>query len=104
YCQARKAACELCPLKKDCNAFAMGKPLLLPLVKLEAKAKNNEHEIHLLRVVVLKKNKLLVYKKAHNEWLSGQYEMPTFIISTTDKKLKQYPYFKNELNQKISFT
>lgn len=94
YCQARKASCELCPLRKDCKAFEMGNPLSLPSLKLESIKKAVEHELHLLRVVVIKKAKLMVYQKAKNEWLSGQYELPTFILSTSDKSLKQYPYLK----------
>lgn len=106
YCQARKASCELCPLKKDCHAFASGKPLALPVVKVEAKTKNTEHELHLLRLVVKNKDKLLVYKKSKKEWLSGQFEVPTFVISTTDKTFKQYPGLPGNLKEKIicSFT
>lgn len=106
YCQARKASCELCPLKKNCKAFELAKPLDFPLVKAEtkAKAKADEHEIHLLRIIVLKKDKMLVYKKAKTEWLSGQFEMPTFILSTTDKNLKQYPRLTGLPSDKISFS
>ncbi|MFP5386948.1 MAG: A/G-specific adenine glycosylase [Bacteriovoracia bacterium] len=102
YCQARRATCELCPLKKDCMAFTDGNPLEFP-VMTEEKKKSIEHEIHLLRVFVLKKDKLLVYKKAKNEWLSGQYEVPTFVLSTTDKTLKQYPHLKTKLKSELSF-
>lgn len=106
FCQARKASCELCPLKKDCQAFSIGKPLNYPSVKAETKikAKADEHEIHLLRVVVLKKDKMLVYKKSSNEWLAGQFEMPTFILSTTDKTLKQYPRLDKLTSEKFSFS
>lgn len=93
YCQARKASCELCPLKKDCESFKCGKPLLLPASTTEKK-KVQEHELHLLRVFVMKKGKVLVYKKNSDEWLSGQYEVPTFVLSSTDKKLSQYPHLK----------
>lgn len=95
YCQARKASCELCPLKKSCMAFAAGKPLQYPVEKsIAAKKPSVEHELHLLRVYVMKKDKVLVYKKDQSEWLSGQYEVPTFVIKSTDKKLKQYPSLK----------
>lgn len=90
-CQARKASCELCQLKNDCEAFKSGKPLLYPKAKDEVAKKVVEHEVHLLRVFVMKKNKLLVYKKNNDEWLSGQYEVPTFILKSSDPKLKQYP-------------
>lgn len=92
YCQARKASCELCPLKKDCEVFRTGKPLSLPVSK-EVSKKSQEHEIELLRVYIQKGKKILVYKKDQNEWLAGQYEVPTFILKTTDKKLSQYPQF-----------
>jgi A/G-specific adenine glycosylase len=40
-----------------------------------------------------------VYEKGEKEWLAGQYEVPTFILSSMDKKLKQYPYLKIEIDQ-----
>jgi A/G-specific adenine glycosylase len=90
FCQARKASCELCPLSNQCKAFQQGQPLSFPKVVNEKK-KLDAHEITLLRVLVQKKNKILVYKKNEDEWLAGQYEVPTFILSSTDKKLGQYP-------------
>lgn len=90
FCQARKAACELCPLRKDCYSFSKGNPLLLPKSS-ELKKKSVDHEIHLLRLFVIKGGKILVYRKDESEWLAGQYEVPTFLIKTTDKSLKQYP-------------
>ena len=90
YCQARKASCDLCPMNKECVAASSAKPLNFP-VELKTKKKDEEHEIHLLRFYVLKNNKLLVYKKNDSEWLSGQFEVPTAILKTTDDKLKQYP-------------
>lgn len=89
YCQARKASCELCFLKNECLAFKKGSPLKFPVNTAEVKP-TQEHELHLLRVYVIKQGKLLVYKKEDHEWLSGQYEVPTFITHTTDAKLKQY--------------
>ena len=102
YCQARKATCEICPLRKDCIAFSKSEPLKFPVTSVEKK-KSVEHELHLLRVFVMKKDKLLVYKKAKNEWLAGQYEVPTFVLSTTDKSLKQYPHLKTDLEPVLSF-
>jgi A/G-specific adenine glycosylase len=90
-CQARKVTCELCHLREDCAAFKSGNPLSYPANKDEVPKKAVEHELHLLRVFVMKKNKLLVYKKNHDEWLSGQYEVPTFVLKSTDPKFKQYP-------------
>lgn len=101
YCQARKASCELCPLKKDCSSFKTGKPLLLPAGAAAKKAQ--EHEVQLLRVYVMKGEKLLVYQKDEGEWLSGQFEVPTFILKTTDKKLQQYPMIEFKGDFKASF-
>ena len=104
YCQARKAACELCPLKQNCVSFKKGNPLSYPMSKDVEKKKATEHEIHLLRVFVMKKDKVLAYQKSESEWLSGQYEVPTFILSSTDEKLKQYPRLKqNNFEPLFSF-
>lgn len=99
FCQARKASCELCPLKTDCHAFKTKKQLSFPLEKSTGKKVSQEHELHLLRILIISKNKVLVYKKSENEWLSGQYELPTLVISSTDKKLKQYPRLETELTE-----
>lgn len=90
YCQARKASCELCPLKKECKAFANGNPLNYPMMTAEKKPVA-EHELELLRVFVVKAGKVLVYQKNEKEWLSGQFEVPTFVLKSTDKSLNQYP-------------
>ncbi len=97
YCQARKATCDLCPLKNDCLAFKSKKPLSYPVEKIATLKEKEEHELHLLRFIVIKKNKVLAYKKTDKEWLAGQYEIPTLVISTTDKKLKQYPFLKSKV-------
>jgi A/G-specific adenine glycosylase len=102
YCQARKASCELCHLKKDCLAFKSGDPLQYPKGAQKQIAANKvEHEVLLLRAFVIKKDKLLVYKKNENEWLSGQYEVPTFILESTDQKLSQYPLLKYRPSKKV---
>ena len=99
FCQARKASCELCPLKTDCHAFKTKKQLSFPLEKSTGKKVSQEHELHLLRILIISKKKVLVYKKSETEWLSGQYELPTLVISSTDKKLKQYPRLETELTE-----
>jgi len=88
YCQARKADCMLCPLKKNCAAFKSGSPLDFPVQETK---KKERHSLVLLRVLVKKHGQLLVYKKNEKEWLSGQYEVPTFILKSSDKNLIQYP-------------
>ncbi len=95
FCQSRKATCELCPLKKECKAYSAGTPLKFP-VDTVGKKKAQEHELTLLRAYVVKKGKILVYEKEDGEWLSGQFEVPTFIVSSTDEKLAQYPKLRNK--------
>ncbi len=99
-CQARKASCALCPLKGDCVAFSSGKPENFPTIL--NKKTSLEHTLKLLRVVVKEKNKILFYQKNHDEWLSGQWELPSFILETSDDSLKQYP--KIEWNKKFTET
>jgi len=98
FCQARKVSCELCPMQSDCLAFKTAKPLEFP--KLDLQKKKEEHHLALLRCYIVKKNKLLVYKKDEREWLSGQYEVPTFILKSSDKKITQYPVLKNQMSLK----
>jgi len=99
FCQARKANCESCPLKNCCKAFLEGNPLEYPRVN-ETKKKEKFFELTLLRLVVIKDELVLAYKKEEGQWLSGQWELPTFIIETEDEKLKQYPHLKNKINFK----
>jgi len=97
YCQSRKTSCELCPLSSECIAFQAKKPLSFPFEV--SKKKSTEHELHLLRCFVFKGSKLLVYKKNEDEWLSGQFEVPTFVIESSDPKLKQYPLLEKDLDR-----
>jgi A/G-specific adenine glycosylase len=90
YCQARKATCELCPLREDCLSFSHGNPLSIPVQKMENK-KAVDHELSLVRIFVCKKDKILVYEKNKGQWLEGQFEVPTFILASTDSSIKQYP-------------
>lgn len=104
YCQARRASCELCPLKQECVSSKNGNALLFPVSKSIEKKKGLQHELHLLRVFILKKDKILVYKKQEDQWLSGQYEVPTYVLSTTDKKFTQYPKLAKDFSEKIHFS
>ncbi len=93
-CQARKASCAICPLNENCQAFKAKSPLNYPQVTSEKK--KADLSISLLRVIVTHKNKVLVYQKSEKEWLSGQWELPTFVLETNDEKLIQYPSIKNK--------
>ena len=68
-------------------------PLEIPKV-VEKEKKNKNLELELLRVVVFSKGKLLARGRDEGQWLSGQIEIPTFILSSGDKKLSQYPWAK----------
>ncbi|MBP9673588.1 MAG: A/G-specific adenine glycosylase [Bacteriovoracaceae bacterium] len=88
-CLPQKPKCTLCPLKKDCLALQGNVVEKFPL--LGSVKKQKFFELELLRVIVKKDQKVLVYKKSAKEWLSNQYELPTFILKSEDAKLIQYP-------------
>ena len=100
FCQARKATCALCPLNSDCKAFKEKDPLAYPMEKAVSAKAAEEHELHLLRVLVIKENKILAYKKTEKQWLAGQYEVPTLLISSTDAKLTQSPLLGEKFEHK----
>ena len=100
-CQARKADCIICPIKNGCKARVSGEPLSIPFVS--PKTKKEKHELDLLRLVSFKKNKIAVVKKKKGEWLSGQYELPTYQIRTTDSSLSQYPIYNLPLESDLPF-
>jgi A/G-specific adenine glycosylase len=96
-CQARKVACELCPLASDCVARRSGKPLGFPLDAKGVPKATVEHRLVLLRVVVARGDEVLAYQKAEDEWLSGQWELPTFVVNSTDEAFRQYPPLKRRV-------
>ena len=91
-CQANKVDCNICPVTSHCMA-SKDNPLHLPITR---KKKKPFFELDLIRCVVKKGHHILVYKKDKKHWLSGQYELPTFILKSKDKSLKQYPQWKQE--------
>lgn len=92
-CKARSASCEICPLSSQCFAFENRQQLEYPMVDSE-KEKEKPIELKLLRIIFRKNDKLLAYRKSEKEWLSGQFELPTFQLACEDKNLKQYPAIK----------
>ncbi len=99
FCQARKASCDLCPMTVKCLAFKENKALEFPVIK-ESTAKKKMYDLDLLRVVVMKSNKVLAYKKSESQWLAGQLEIPTLILKSEDEKLSQYPSVNEEITLK----
>jgi A/G-specific adenine glycosylase len=98
FCISRNPRCELCPLRKQCLALINKKQTLLPL-KLD-NTKKELIELYLVRIIVLKKDKVLVYKKSSKEWLSGQMELPTFVLQCSEKDFSQYPKWKSKQSLK----
>ena len=89
YCQARKADCLICPMSSSCLAFKSTDPLTIP--KPVDKKTKKYFDLKLLRLIVLKENMVLSYKKSNEQWLSGQFELPSFVIESEDENLSQYP-------------
>lgn len=100
-CQARKADCLLCPLNSICVARKKGNPYDYPFKRDEVK-KDKPLKLELLRVLVVEKGNLLGYQKAKGEWLEGQFECPTFIVKSDDKKLSQYPILNYIEDKKLT--
>lgn len=88
YCQARVVHCQLCPMLKSCVSRAQANPLEYPKQLVKAK---DSHELELIRFVVLEKGKFLGYRKTDKQWLTGQVELPSYVVSSTDTKFNQYP-------------
>lgn len=103
YCQARKAHCQMCPAKSECQVFKDKlDPLKFP-VQGDTK-KQALFELKLLRLVVRDRKKLLVTKRGEGQWLAGQFEVPTFVLKTNDQSLSQYPFASEKVLQKhVSF-
>ncbi len=102
-CQARKASCELCPLKTGCYAYQNKSPLKFPT---QVSVKKIEHQLVLNRFLVFDSpgKKILAYQKKAVEWLEWQWELPTTIQHSTDKNLKQYPRKKSKANSLFELT
>ncbi|MDC1174630.1 hypothetical protein OAT67_04525 [Bacteriovoracaceae bacterium] len=101
YCQARKADCSICPMKSRCIAFKKGKPLDFP-EKPKEKGSKKYYDLKLARFVVLHQGKVLGYVKNEQSWLSGQVEIPTFIIKSEDSSLVQYPKVRKVIKEKAN--
>lgn len=95
YCQSRRADCLICPVNDICKTYLTNtEPLSIP--KVQNKEKKRYYDLKLLRVVVIKNDKVLAYKKNKKEWLNGQKEIPTFTLYSEDPSLKQYPNLEFE--------
>lgn len=97
FCKANKTYCEICPMNKNCVALQSGKPLELPIKEQEKKI-NKYFDLKLLRLIIENNGKILTFKKTKDQWLSDQYEIPTFTIQSEDKDLIQYDHLEIELD------
>lgn len=96
YCQANKAECNLCPLNTKC--LGQKRALEIPIKEVK---KKKFYELELLRLVIMRGRKVLVYQKSEDEWLAGQYELPTFVLNSEDKGLSQYPALPKKLKFQV---
>lgn len=99
YCKAKAVYCDLCPLAKKCLSLKDKTALQYPLVDSRKQTKPKFFELSLLRVIVKKENEILCYQKEKGEWLEGQYELPTFVITSEDQALKQYAQIEWDLRK-----
>ena len=95
-CQARKALCSQCCLKEIC--LSKNKNIIIKEQILTQK-----FNLNLLRIV--KKNskqEILLIKKEKGEWLSDQWELPTYTMSCDKKNFFPYnPITKKILTKKL---
>ncbi|MBI2519664.1 MAG: A/G-specific adenine glycosylase [Bdellovibrio sp.] len=84
-CTANKKLCTECPLGKNCRA----KPLANDFPA--RKPSQVKYNLHLIRVLVMRGKEILTVKRCKGQWLEGQRELPSFVVLSEDKKLKQYP-------------
>ena len=97
-CKANQAYCDLCSLKDKCSALSLGAALNYPFIK-ETDQKKKSFDLSLLRVVVQRDKEVLSYSKSEKEWLTGQRELPTFVLSTNDEYFRQYGKLKIDHDQ-----
>ena len=93
-CQANKTLCQTCPVNKACQTKDK-EPLKYPLIK---KKKIQLIDLELLRFIHIKDKKILYYQKQPNQWLSKQWELPTFSL-TNLSNFTQYPFLKKNIHK-----
>ncbi len=97
YCRANNPNCTQCFLRNGCLAKKTDRITKFPSHKVSTVSKKS-FEMNLIRYLISDENKqkILVVKKLDHEWLAGQWELPTYIISSQDKQCKQYPWLKED--------
>lgn len=97
FCQARKMSCMQCPLKKSCRTNVDKQDYFLKL-KADSVKKSKFKEVAIYRFVVKKANKILLVKRKEDQWLAGQWEVPS-IVRCGEIHPKQYEKTHNEFKE-----
>lgn len=101
YCQARRAECLQCPLSQICGARMSGEPLAFPR-ESDNKIKNEKLSATLVRVLTLNsRGEVYGIRRGEGEWLAGQIELPTYVLSTNDEKFNRYPKWQGKLPSEL---
>ncbi len=95
-CKSQNPSCAKCFFQKTCLAYKQKRPTFFPV---RSEKESLQESLKLLRLLVFKNDGqilLLGKRKEKKEWLHSQVEVPTFIIQSSDTKLKQYPFWPNQ--------
>ena len=95
FCKARSTDCPSCPLFGPCQGSKLADAMEIPFISAKEKVQSSAPvDLTLLRIVVRRGGSLLGYVKGPNQWLSGQIEVPTLVLSCDDSHFKQYPRYR----------
>ena len=94
FCKARSTDCPSCPLFDPCQGSKLADAMEIPFISAKEKVQSSAPvDLTLLRIVVRRGESLLGYVKGEHQWLSGQIEVPTLVLSCDDSHFKQYPRY-----------
>ena len=97
FCKAKSVDCPSCPLRQSCRGSKLADPLAIPFISVKEKTQSSTPaDLTLLRVVVRRGKNLLGYVKGEHQWLSGQVEVPSLVLSCDDSHFKQYPLYRGK--------
>lgn len=97
----KKPKCNLCPVKRKCQAYVQGDPERLPVKSGKVKI---EKLYRIVAVVISDEGRYLVKKVEKGKVMSDLYEFPYFETSETSMKLEDILVnIKNELNLSVSY-
>jgi A/G-specific adenine glycosylase len=95
-CKPRQPDCKLCPLKKDCKAYALGIQEKRPVSK-------NAHKVpvkYFAAAVIKKRGKVLVFQRPAKGLLGGMWEFPNLQIKDPHKASSK---LRRELNKRLKY-